>query len=191
MPWQPTNNSPAAAASVVGRFNAATFPQDAPAKAGIDVKVELQPGTGDAEYLAQLAQALDAAALRMPRPHLVIYNAGTDVLAGDPLGRWVVCDSERARCLCVTTVSCGTHMLPVYTPHVRVRPPWHRLAVTPQGVLERDTAVWQFAQQRLRAPICVLLSGGYTRASAGVIVDSLASLLGGIAQQQHEEAQLS
>lgn len=50
-------------------------------------QVELQPGTTDAPYLEKLSQALDAAALMMPQPHLIIYNAGTDILAGDPLGR--------------------------------------------------------------------------------------------------------
>jgi histone deacetylase 11 len=50
--------------------------------------VELQPGTTDAPYLEKLSQALDAAAVLMPQPHVIIYNAGTDILAGDPLGRW-------------------------------------------------------------------------------------------------------
>lgn len=45
-----------------------------------------------------------------------------------------------------------------------------------QGVAQRDAAVWQWAQ-RLQAPIAMLLSGGYTRASAGVISDSIAGLL--------------
>lgn len=40
-----------------------------------------------------------------------------------------------------------------------------------------DARVWRFALEELRAPILMLLSGGYTRASAGVIVDSLAALL--------------
>jgi hypothetical protein len=37
--------------------------------------------------------------------------------------------------------------------------------------------VWRFAVERARAPILMLLSGGYTRASAGTIVDSLERLL--------------
>lgn len=60
---------------------------DTPAKQGISVKVELQPGTGDDVYLIKLQQALAAAAVMMPQPDLIIYNAGTDVLQGDPLGR--------------------------------------------------------------------------------------------------------
>lgn len=50
-------------------------------------QVELLPGTADDVYLHKLQQALDAAAVLMPQPQLIIYNAGTDILAGDPLGR--------------------------------------------------------------------------------------------------------
>lgn len=56
-----------------------------------------------------------------------------------------------------------------------------RFQVSPEGVAQRDAAVWQFAQ-RLRAPILMLLSGGYTRASAGVIVDSIAAILQDVAE---------
>lgn len=61
------------------------------------------------------------------------------------------------------------------------------MSITPQGVVQRDEAVWQLAR-RLRAPILMLLSGGYTRASAGVIVDSLTSILTGLAQHSQQEA---
>lgn len=63
--------------------------------------------------------------------------------------------------------------------------PHHRLQVSAQGVAQRDAAVWGFAQQ-VEAPIVMLLSGGYTRASAAVIVDSIAGLLSGVAAQQHQ-----
>lgn len=53
----------------------------------IDVGVELRSGAGDEEYLAAVRGALAQAFKRFPRPDLVIYNAGTDILAGDPLGR--------------------------------------------------------------------------------------------------------
>lgn len=58
----------------------------------IDVAVELPSGTGDAEYLAAVRSALEQGFQKCPggRPDLVIYNAGTDVLKGDPLGRLCV-----------------------------------------------------------------------------------------------------
>jgi histone deacetylase 11 len=48
--------------------------------------VKLKSGTGDSEYLSFLRNCL-AKALDAFHPDLIIYNAGTDVLAGDPLGR--------------------------------------------------------------------------------------------------------
>ena len=72
----------------------------------------------------------------MPRPDLIVYNAGTDVLDGDPLG------------------------------HCRV---------SAEDVVARDQQVWQYAADK-RAPICMLLSGGYARHSATVIAQSIANL---------------
>lgn len=101
------------------------------------MQVELQPGTSDDEYLSNLRAALELAASEFPDPQLIVYNAGTDILSGDPLGRF---------------------------------------AVSAEGVKQRDAAVFGFSDQ-LRCPIVMLLSGGYTKMSAGVIVDSLTSLL--------------
>jgi acetoin utilization deacetylase AcuC-like enzyme len=47
--------------------------------------VELADGTGDAEYLKRLAEALPVVADF--RPDLVIYQSGVDILEGDRLGR--------------------------------------------------------------------------------------------------------
>lgn len=52
--------------------------------------MELPPGTGDEEYLAKLSAGLDAAAAAFPQPDLLLYNAGSDILRGDPLGRLAV-----------------------------------------------------------------------------------------------------
>ena len=52
----------------------------------INVRVELPSGAGDESYLGAVRQALEQAFRECPRPDLVIYNAGTDILAGDPLG---------------------------------------------------------------------------------------------------------
>lgn len=43
--------------------------------------------------------------------------------------------------------------------------------------MHRDKRVWRFAVEEARAPVVQLLSGGYTRASAGVIVDALEAVL--------------
>ncbi|KAG2440273.1 hypothetical protein HXX76_004385 [Chlamydomonas incerta] len=122
---------------ILDMYNGGIFPRDDEAKAAIDIKVELKSGTEDDVYLNRLRAALERAALVLPRPDLVVYNAGTDVLAGDPLGR---------------------------------------LGVSAAGVVERDELVWRWCRDVARAPIAMLLSGGYARDSAAVIAASLANL---------------
>lgn len=48
-------------------------------------KVELDWGTEDSEYLQKVELHTDGA-LNEVRPDILVYNAGTDVLDGDPLG---------------------------------------------------------------------------------------------------------
>lgn len=48
-------------------------------------KVELDWGTEDQEYL-QKVELHSEGALNETRPDIIIYNAGTDILDGDPLG---------------------------------------------------------------------------------------------------------
>jgi histone deacetylase 11 len=121
----------------VDLYNGSAFPRDEEAKPAIDVGVELKRGTGTEGYLAALEGALAEAAARCEAPDLIIYNAGTDVLAGDALGG---------------------------------------LGVSPAGVVARDERVFRFAAER-GAPIVLLLSGGYSPASAGVIAASLENLV--------------
>jgi histone deacetylase 11 len=71
---------------IVDVYNAAIYPLDVEAKAAIDVGVPLQSGTGDDEFLEAVDRALKEAFCKYPEPQLVVYNAGTDVLSGDPLG---------------------------------------------------------------------------------------------------------
>ncbi|XP_066323298.1 histone deacetylase 2-like, partial [Miscanthus floridulus] len=51
----------------------------------IDQKVELDSGTKTEDYLEILDKALKVAESRF-QPQLILYNAGTDILDGDPLG---------------------------------------------------------------------------------------------------------
>uniref|UniRef100_A0A7S3VQH8 Histone deacetylase domain-containing protein n=1 Tax=Dunaliella tertiolecta TaxID=3047 RepID=A0A7S3VQH8_DUNTE len=72
---------------IVDVFNGGIFPKDEDAWPAINVSVPLRSGAGDAEYLKAVRQALEDAT-QWPQPDLVFYNAGTDVLEGDPLGRF-------------------------------------------------------------------------------------------------------
>ncbi|KAK3101685.1 hypothetical protein FSP39_005453 [Pinctada imbricata] len=61
------------------------YPHDGYAKRAIKKKVELRHFTEDDEYLELVSRNIDSA-LGEFEPDIVIYNAGTDILQGDPLG---------------------------------------------------------------------------------------------------------
>ncbi|CAD5186661.1 unnamed protein product [Musa acuminata subsp. malaccensis] len=71
---------------ILDMYNAGIYPFDFEAKRYIDQKVELASGTKTKEYLDKLDEALKVARNNF-NPELVVYNAGTDILDGDPLGR--------------------------------------------------------------------------------------------------------
>ena len=50
------------------------------------LQVELPPNCKDDEYLSKLDASLQEADRKF-KPDLLVYNAGTDILEGDPLGR--------------------------------------------------------------------------------------------------------
>uniref|UniRef100_A0A3B4A704 Histone deacetylase domain-containing protein n=1 Tax=Periophthalmus magnuspinnatus TaxID=409849 RepID=A0A3B4A704_9GOBI len=54
-------------------------------KGAIKRRVELDWGTEDSEYLQKVELHCDGA-LNEVRPDVIVYNAGTDILDGDPLG---------------------------------------------------------------------------------------------------------
>ncbi|ELT95657.1 hypothetical protein CAPTEDRAFT_197333 [Capitella teleta] len=66
-------------------YNRQIYPRDGFAKRGIRRKVELEAFTEDEEYLRKVRNNVEGA-LNEFEPDLVVYNAGTDVLEGDPLG---------------------------------------------------------------------------------------------------------
>ncbi|CAN8252320.1 unnamed protein product [Cochlearia groenlandica] len=71
---------------ILDMYNPEIYPFDYRARKFIDQKVEVASGTTTDEYLRKLEEALEVASRRF-QPELVIYNAGTDILDGDPLGR--------------------------------------------------------------------------------------------------------
>ncbi|EMP38518.1 Histone deacetylase 11 [Chelonia mydas] len=98
-------------------------------------KVELDWGTEDTEYLQKVQTHVEGA-LNELRPDIIIYNAGTDILDGDPLGG---------------------------------------LAISPQGIVKRDEAVFRAARSH-RIPILMVTSGGYQKRTARIIADSILNL---------------
>ncbi|XP_022140202.1 histone deacetylase 2 isoform X1 [Momordica charantia] len=70
---------------ILDMFNPGIYPFDYEARRCIDQKVEVDSGTKTSEYLKKLEEALEIAATSYD-PDLIVYNAGTDILDGDPLG---------------------------------------------------------------------------------------------------------
>ncbi|XP_007437025.2 histone deacetylase 11 [Python bivittatus] len=116
-------------------YNRYIYPGDGFAKRAIKRKVELDWGTEDTEYLQKVKTHVEGALNEM-RSDIIIYNAGTDILDGDPLGG---------------------------------------LAISPEGIIERDEIVFRVARKH-RIPILMVTSGGYQKRTARIIADSLLNL---------------
>jgi histone deacetylase 11 len=70
-------------------YNEQIFPRDHAAKEYITFNHPVSTGINTQEYLALLKRELPKAVAKF-KPEMIIYNAGTDILAGDPLGRMQV-----------------------------------------------------------------------------------------------------
>lgn len=66
-------------------YNRGIYPHDGYAKRAIRRRVELSHNTEDKEYL-ELVETHLTKALEEFTPDVIVYNAGTDILEGDPLG---------------------------------------------------------------------------------------------------------
>ncbi|XP_053545370.1 LOW QUALITY PROTEIN: histone deacetylase 11 [Bombina bombina] len=66
-------------------YNRYIYPGDTMAKKAIKRKIELDWGTEDKEYLEKVEKHVRGA-LNEKKPDVIVYNAGTDILDGDPLG---------------------------------------------------------------------------------------------------------
>jgi histone deacetylase 11 len=71
-------------------FNPLIFPHDVDARPAINRLIEVPTRTRGEKYLQLVEHHVTEAFSDFPDPDLVIYNAGTDILKGDPLGRLAV-----------------------------------------------------------------------------------------------------
>ncbi|GLJ05220.1 hypothetical protein SUGI_0014030 [Cryptomeria japonica] len=71
---------------ILDMYNSEIYPQDFEARQYIQQRIEISSGTSNKEYLDRLDKELEVARNAF-EPELVVYNAGTDILSGDPLGR--------------------------------------------------------------------------------------------------------
>jgi len=70
---------------ILDMFNPSIYPRDEPAKAAINMPIHAYKGIKDKDYLKKLKVGLKLA-FEQFTPDFIIYNAGTDILDGDPLG---------------------------------------------------------------------------------------------------------
>ncbi|XP_055953614.1 histone deacetylase 11-like isoform X2 [Argiope bruennichi] len=70
---------------IIDVYNGEIYPHDEHAKGAIKRKVELRHLTEDIDYLEQVLRNLSQA-IEEFSPQFMVYNAGTDILKGDPLG---------------------------------------------------------------------------------------------------------
>jgi histone deacetylase 11 len=119
-------------------YNSDIYPGDDVARPAIDIELRVGCGIGDERYLRVVRRGLKLAGQihRNTPVQFVLYNAGTDILDGDPLGR---------------------------------------MCVSGEGIRQRDQLVFEFCLSR-KIPVCMVLSGGYQPASAGVIAGSIRNL---------------
>lgn len=88
-------------------------------------------------------------ALKKFSADLVFYNAGTDIMIGDPLGGMLI------------------------TPEVYF---FNKIKCFNKGIIARDECVFELAKKEHNTPIVMVTSGGYLRESARVIADSIINL---------------
>ena len=65
------------------------YPNDFKALYAIDEPVALTSGCDDEEYIPKMRKALENSFSEFT-PDVIYYNAGTDILDGDPLGRMCI-----------------------------------------------------------------------------------------------------
>jgi histone deacetylase 11 len=76
---------------IIDAYNPYIYPNDKVAKKGINRHVHVTPATTGEEYLFELEQALNETTFV---PDVIFYNAGTDVLDGDRLGKLHISEQD-------------------------------------------------------------------------------------------------
>lgn len=70
---------------IIDAFNPNIYPGDQYAFNGISEHIYVYPTTTDKKYLKDIKRVTDSS-IKKFKPDIIIYNAGTDCLEGDPLG---------------------------------------------------------------------------------------------------------
>lgn len=142
---------------IIDAYNHRIYPGDHKAKRAISYDIDLNIQTTDQEFLVDVNNSM-ATCLRDFQPEFVIYNAGTDCLVGDPLGRlgisWngIIQRDEEVFNHCLKTPLNVDEWKKEEQPHM------------------------QNLNQNNNVPIVMLMSGGYQQSNAEVIAKSIENL---------------
>ena len=71
---------------IIDAYNHSVYPGDWDAAKAISIDLEIYATMRDKEFLSMIDNALKQGIDHF-KPEFLIYNAGTDILEGDPLGR--------------------------------------------------------------------------------------------------------
>lgn len=78
---------------IIDAYNSWIYPRDKYAKEGIDCKLEYHSGCKGDEFIDLLKDGLKQS-FDEYQPDIIFYNAGTDLMDGDPLGRCCIPEKD-------------------------------------------------------------------------------------------------
>jgi histone deacetylase 11 len=128
------------------------------ARAGINIERNVTSRTSDASYLRTVKTALEEGIAAF-KPDIIFYNAGTACIVIDfavQVEHWWMAVA-------------GTDIL-------EGDPLGGGVGISAEGVIQRDQIVFEAALTH-SIPVVMVLSGGYSRASATVVSSSVVNLL--------------
>lgn len=147
------SNNDTSTLTIFDMYNADLYPHDSLAKKSINLKVELRSYTSDRLYLSLLRKALDKLSSNGVKYDVIFYNAGSDIL------EYVFLNQSYSNFIKYSGDPLGA------------------LRVSQQGVIARDDLVFHYAKKYFKAPLVMLLSGGYSKRSAPTVAYSIMQLL--------------
>lgn len=161
---------------IMDAYNPSIFPGDEVAKKAIRKEVEIFSNFSGETYLRVVEKALGESFEEF-RPEFIIYNAGTDCMVNDPLG-----SSLTLFILANLNPLLSVILDGVFWERTPVLCPYYfgvlgtGMRLTPQDIIKRDEIVFRKALES-HTPIAMVLSGGYQKANAPCIADSIINLV--------------
>jgi len=134
---------------ILDAFRPGIFPSDTPAAHAASIRMHVVPFERGSRYVASLASILPRI-IRSAKPDLVLYNAGSDILDGDPLSGLNISPSSIIQRDLLVCQTCGV-VGPLLEERIR----------SGETTLEQELGEPWVLAGCPRIPVAMLLSGGY------------------------------